>query len=53
MVDVVLAWWSRHPEHVVRDERGATALEWVMVVALCLAAVVLVGTLGASLTGSA
>jgi hypothetical protein len=33
------------------DERGATPVEWVMVVALVLAAIVLVVTLGGSWVG--
>ena len=53
MVDVVLEWWGRMgPARAARDERGTTALEWVMVAALCLSAVVLVGSLGTSWVGN-
>jgi Flp pilus assembly pilin Flp len=53
MVDVVRDWWGRiRPERAARDERGTTALEWVMVAGLCLSAVVLVGSLGASWVGN-
>ena len=40
-----------HPARPDRDERGTTAVEYLMVVALLVAAVVLVTTLGASLAG--
>ena len=52
MADVALAWWSTlHPAGPDRDERGATAVEWMMVVALLLSAVVLVAALGTSFAG--
>ena len=50
MDDGLLAWWIR-TRRADTDERGATVVEYLMIVALCLAAVVLVATLGASLTG--
>jgi Flp pilus assembly protein TadG len=52
MADVVLAAWTRcRPTGAARDECGATALEWVMIVALLLSAVVLVTAFGTSWTG--
>ena len=54
MADVALAWWSSvHPTGADRDERGATAVEWMMIVALLLSAVVLVAAFGSSWTGDA
>ena len=54
MADVVLTWWSRlHPTGPERDERGTTALEWVMIVALLVSAVVLVATAGTAWTRNA
>jgi len=52
MADVALAWWSSvHPTGPDRDERGATAVEWMMIVALLLSAVVLVAAFGTSFAG--
>jgi Flp pilus assembly pilin Flp len=52
MDDLVLAWWSRvHAAGLERGERGTTVVEYLMVVALLLAAVVLVTSLGASMVG--
>jgi Flp pilus assembly pilin Flp len=49
---VVLAASTRfRPTGEARNERGATAVEWVMIVALLLSAVVLVAAFGASWTG--
>ena len=54
MADVALTWWTRlHPTSPDRDERGTTAVEWVMIVALLLSAVVLVATFGTSWAGDA
>jgi hypothetical protein len=50
MDDVMLAWWIR-TRGADADERGATVIEYLMVVALFVAAVVLVTTLGASFAG--
>jgi hypothetical protein len=48
---VVLAWSSlRAATRTTGSERGATAVEYLMVLALCLAAAVLVASLGAALT---
>ena len=52
MADVALARWSTlYPTGPDRDERGATAVEWMMIVALLLSAVVLVAALGTSFAG--
>ena len=54
MADVVRAWWTLlHPTGPDRAERGATAVEWVMIVALLLSAVVLVSAFGTSWAGHA
>ncbi len=51
MADVVLAASTRfRPTGAARNERGATTLEWVMIVALLLSAVVLVTAFGTSWT---
>ena len=50
MADVVLAWWIG-AQREGADEQGTTVVEYVMIVALLLAAVVLVATFGASLAG--
>ena len=47
MDDVMLAWWIR-TRGADADERGATVIEYLMVVALFVAAAVLVASLGAS-----
>jgi hypothetical protein len=52
MADVALAAWTRfRPTGPERDERGATSLEWVMIVALLLSAVVLAASFGTSWAG--
>jgi len=54
MDDLVLAWWSRvHSVAPERGEQGTTVVEYVMIVALLLAAVVLVMSLGPSMVGDA
>jgi Flp pilus assembly pilin Flp len=50
MADVVLAWWIE-AQRWRADERGTTVVEYLMIVALLFAAVVLVATFGASLAG--
>ena len=50
MDDVMLAWWIR-TRGTDTDERGATVVEYLMIVALFVAAVTLVATLGASFAG--
>jgi hypothetical protein len=53
MLDVVHTWWSRlHPADGVDGERGTTTLEYLMLVALVVATIVTVASLGASLTGT-
>ena len=54
MGDVAFAWCSRLASvNTARDERGTTAIDWVMVVALCLSAVVLVLSFGGAWAGNA
>jgi len=50
MADVAVAWWTGARRRGA-DERGATGVEYLMIVALLLAAAVLVATFGASLAG--
>ena len=50
MGDGMLAWWIR-TRAADTDELGATVVEYLMIVALFVAAAVLVATLGASLAG--
>jgi Flp pilus assembly pilin Flp len=52
MGDVMLAWWTR-ARTADADELGATVVEYLMVVALLVAAAVLVTTLGVLLAGNA
>ena len=52
MGDVTLAGWAR-ARAADTDELGATMVEYLMIVALFVAAVVLVASLGASLAGDA
>jgi hypothetical protein len=53
MDDLMLAWCNRvHAVGLERSERGTTVVECMMVVALLLAAVVLVTSLGASMAGN-
>ena len=50
MDDLMLACWNRvHAVGLERSEQGTTVVEYMMVVALLLAAVVLVTSLGASM----
>jgi hypothetical protein len=52
MDDVVLAGWTRRRDAGSgADERGTTVVEYLMLLAMVLSAVVLVATLGASLAG--
>jgi hypothetical protein len=52
MDDVVLAWSNgARDAGSGADERGTTVVEYLMLLALVLSAVVLVATLGASLAG--
>jgi hypothetical protein len=50
-MDVLRTWWTGIVATGTGDERGTTAVDWLMVVALCIAAVVLLTTFGASLVG--
>jgi hypothetical protein len=53
MLDVVQTGWSHvHPADGFGDERGTTTLDYVMVVALVVATVVMLASVGASLAGA-